>query len=103
MKKGEKAGKDTKNEPMPMEVLAETMAKSVVENPGNIKATRLGTKDVTIEISGINKDDFGRFFGKKGRNFKRLIEQVKAAASVQRIRLRRIEVLGVPEKSPEEK
>lgn len=64
-----------------MTKLVETIAKSLVENPDEVKVTSDESENGTLIELRVNPDDMGKVIGKQGRIAKALRTVVKAAAT----------------------
>lgn len=64
-----------------MTKLVETIAKSLVDNPDEVKVTCDESENGTLIELRVSSDDMGKVIGKQGRIAKALRTVVKAAAS----------------------
>ncbi len=69
-----------------MKELVETIAKSLVDNPDQVKVTEIeGEKTSVIELS-VSKEDLGKVIGKQGKTARAIRTILSAASSKLRKR-----------------
>lgn len=66
-----------------MEKLVETIAKSLVDKPDEVRVNTVQKKDLTIIELKVADEDMGKVIGKQGRIAKAIRAVVKAAAVKQ--------------------
>lgn len=70
-----------------MKELVEVIAKALVDNPDEVVVTEKGSgKNITVELH-VAADDMGKVIGKQGRIAKAIRSVVKAASSIENIKV----------------
>lgn len=75
-----------------MKQLVETVCKSLVDNPEDVKVTQIDGEQTTILELRVNQSDLGKVIGKQGRTA-RAIRTILAAAGMKQRRRYNLEII----------
>ena len=75
-----------------MNQLVETICKSLVDNPENVKVTQIDGEQTTILELRVHPSDLGKVIGKQGRTA-RAIRTILAAAGMKQRRRYNLEII----------
>lgn len=67
--------------------LIETIAKSLVDNPQEVKVTQVEKENLTVIKLNVASEDMGKVIGKQGRIAKAIRNVLKAAATKENKRV----------------
>ncbi|MDO4488783.1 MAG: KH domain-containing protein [Eubacteriales bacterium] len=70
-----------------MEKLLEVMAKSLVDNPDEVKITKEVKDDMVVLSLSVAESDMGKVIGKSGRIAKALRQVLNAAATREKVKV----------------
>lgn len=75
-----------------MKELVETVCKSLVDNPDDVKVTQIDGEQTTILELRVHQSDLGKVIGKQGRTA-RAIRTILAAAGMKQKRRFNLEII----------
>lgn len=75
-----------------MKELVETVCKSLVDNPDDVKVTQIDGEQTTILELRVHQSDLGKVIGKQGRTA-RAIRTILAAAGMKQRRRFNLEII----------
>ena len=70
-----------------MEKLLEVMAKSLVDNPEEVKISKEEKDDMIVLSLTVAESDMGKVIGKSGRIAKALRQVLNAAATIEKVKV----------------
>ena len=76
-----------------MKELLEFIAKSLVENPDDVRVEQKGTENSIVLELHVNDNDMGKVIGKQGRIAKSIRSVMKAAASKNNVKVS-VDIVG---------